>query len=259
MIYVLITMFRVYMAVRTIEVTAEKYNFRATRWGLNKKKSRKRSRRIMIQGVLYSMAMALTWIFIFIHVVVYWTTNSTNFVFMVIILNPMQGLFNFFIYLLPVFRKMLKARSQRKLLLVSSASTRTSTESSCRTNFSEQNMILPCKENSNMNISRPTFPVERLKGNEGGESGEGGEHEKEQINENNHHGRNISKNNRRVSFIDINIEEEKEEEKKEAFDQELQEYIEDEELMNICTEDQNNQDDSYDSDSDHDDNGDDYY
>ena len=70
----------------------------------------------MIQGVLYSVAMLLTWIFTFTHIVILLVSGKLNPVtsWFFIVLNPLQGAFNFLIYLIPVFRKMLKTRRLRK-------------------------------------------------------------------------------------------------------------------------------------------------
>lgn len=113
-IYVAVVMFRVYKKVRSTELVAEKYSFTARFGGIQKKKSRKMSRRIMIHGVLYAAAMILTWIVIFIYLIIYSITKNKDFSFMISVVNPLQGVFNFLIYLTPVFRKMLKKRRQQQ-------------------------------------------------------------------------------------------------------------------------------------------------
>jgi len=109
-------MFRVYRAVRDIEINAEKYSFLAKFKGHNKKKTRKRSRRVMIQGILYSVAMVLTWIFTFITVVIMFISKGSIKVIhsLANAMLPLQGAFNFFIYLMPIFRSMLKKRREGK-------------------------------------------------------------------------------------------------------------------------------------------------
>ena len=83
----------------------------------DKKKTMKRSHRVMIQGVLYSVAMILTWTFTFTRIVILLISSGNGnpvidwFSF---VLNPLQGAFNFLIYLTPVFRKMLKTRRLQK-------------------------------------------------------------------------------------------------------------------------------------------------
>ena len=76
----------------------------------------KRSRRVMIQGVLYSVAMILTWTFTFVFYFIILISGKLNLVigWFVIVLQPLQGAFNFLIYLIPVFRKMLKTRRLKK-------------------------------------------------------------------------------------------------------------------------------------------------
>jgi len=76
-LYVSIVMFLLYRAVRDIEVNAEKYSFVAKFKGHNKKKTRKRSRRVMIQGILYSLAMVLTWGFTFTNIILFLVSNKT--------------------------------------------------------------------------------------------------------------------------------------------------------------------------------------
>jgi len=121
-LYISITMFRVYRTVRNVEVNAEKYSFVASfrAHKLDKKKSRKRSRRVMTQGILYSAAMVLTWGFTFIFAMIVVFTNKINLVMNMIALvfNPLQGAFNFLIYLMPVFRRMLKKHKHQKSLLL---------------------------------------------------------------------------------------------------------------------------------------------
>mmetsp|Transcript_24856 Transcript_24856/g.37145 ORF Transcript_24856/g.37145 Transcript_24856/m.37145 type:complete len:244 (-) Transcript_24856:173-904(-) len=114
-IYVSITMFRVFRKVRDVEVNAMRYSFIALHRGYDKKKTTKISRRVMIQGILYSVAMILTWIFSILSIIVFLTTKQTNQVirYFATIFNPLQGLFNLLIYLMSNFCKMLKECSRR--------------------------------------------------------------------------------------------------------------------------------------------------
>ncbi len=118
-LFVSITMFRVYRTVHEVEVNAEKYSFLAKYRGNDKKKSRKMSRRVMMQGIAYSAVMILLLLFYFIWIVIYFVTNRhVNEVMMYIgiifnTLNPLQGAFNALIYLIPFFRKVLKGRRQK--------------------------------------------------------------------------------------------------------------------------------------------------
>ncbi len=118
-IFVSITMFRVYRTVREAEVNAEKYNFLAKFRGSDKKKSRKMSRRVMIQGIAYSAVMIILWLLIFIEITIYYVTNHhgnevSHYVGIIFVLfNPLQGAFNALIYLIPFFRKLLKDRRRK--------------------------------------------------------------------------------------------------------------------------------------------------
>ena len=110
-------MFVVYRHVRDVERKALKYSFLARLRGKNNKKNMKRSRRVMIQGILYSVTMLLLYIFVFIHVIVAMITKKDIILVLVLIvftITPLQGVFNVTIYLIPVFRKKLKTYRQSK-------------------------------------------------------------------------------------------------------------------------------------------------
>jgi hypothetical protein len=116
-IYVSILMFAVFRFVHRIEVDAEKYSFMA-RFNQNyKNKTRKRSRRVLIQGILYFLASFLIFIWPligFISLVAKQKRSLTVYV-LVAIFTPLQGFFNCLIYLMPVFRKWLKTfRKERE-------------------------------------------------------------------------------------------------------------------------------------------------
>ena len=72
----------------------------------------------MIQGVLYCVAMILTWTFLFISFIIILISKEGKVNPVIdwfwIVLNPLQGAFNCLIYLIPVFRKMLKTRRLQK-------------------------------------------------------------------------------------------------------------------------------------------------
>ncbi len=114
-LFVSITMFRVYTSVRKVEKDALKHSFLSRFREQDKKRTMKRSRRVMIQGILYCAAMILTWIFVFINVITKMATNELHpsLLFLMTILNPLQGVFNFLIYMIPVSRKILKQHRQR--------------------------------------------------------------------------------------------------------------------------------------------------
>ncbi len=111
-IYVSLTMFRVYISVRNVEKDALKHSFLSRFREQDKKRTMKRSRRIMIQGVLYSVAMILSFVLVFITTVIYLLTNNLGPELLIItaVLNPLQGFFNALIYLIPFIRKTMKTR-----------------------------------------------------------------------------------------------------------------------------------------------------
>jgi len=120
-IYVSITMFRVFRKVRDVEVNARRYSFIALHRGYDKKKTTKISRRVMIQGILYSVAMILTWIFNVANIIIFFASsqtaeNSRVIRYFAIIFNPLQGMFNFLIYLMPSARKIMKERRRQSSL-----------------------------------------------------------------------------------------------------------------------------------------------
>ena len=120
-IYVIVSMFVVYRYVRDTEQKASQFNFLARFQGQNSKKTMKRSRRVMIQGVLYSVAMLLLYIFIFFYAIVFMIIKRDPFKLQLIAttISPLQGVFNVLIYIIPAFRKKLKTyRQSTKLLLL---------------------------------------------------------------------------------------------------------------------------------------------
>jgi hypothetical protein len=109
--YVSIVMFIVYKDVRNIEQKALKYSFIARFHDENTKKTRKRSRRVMIQGILYSTTMVLLWLAAAVFMAyakIYERERSVVLSIFWATVIPLQGLFNFFIYLIPFFRHTLK-------------------------------------------------------------------------------------------------------------------------------------------------------
>ena len=98
----------------------QKYNFLARFQAQDKKKTMKRSRRVMIiKGILYSSAMVMLYIsFLFGFIYSNIKNGRGILVFIARLLDstigPLQGLFNMLIYLVPVFRKRLKTYRQRK-------------------------------------------------------------------------------------------------------------------------------------------------
>ena len=108
-------MYAVYKAVRDTERNAQKYSFLAKFQAQNKKRIMKRSRRVMIQGILYSATMVFLYVFGIINITYAFITKKEHLVIQIIfVILPLQGLFNVLIYLVPVFRKKLKAYKLRK-------------------------------------------------------------------------------------------------------------------------------------------------
>jgi hypothetical protein len=107
--YIAATMYMVYRSVSNIEIQAQKYSFAAYR---SQKNDRKRSRRVMLQGVLYSLALFITNIF---SVILMATKEETYVLYVLMsIFWPLQGFFNALIYSIPVFQKMYKKSKEKR-------------------------------------------------------------------------------------------------------------------------------------------------
>ena len=111
-------MYVVYKAIRKIEASAHRYSFIARFNTLEgRRRSMKRSRRVMIQGIMYSVTMLLIFLFGFIHIFYTKITKSDDNIITGlawVTISPLQGVFNLCIYLIPVFKRMSKERSKRK-------------------------------------------------------------------------------------------------------------------------------------------------
>ena len=108
--YVSITMFLVYRKVHHVEKEGLKYSF--ARYSKSKKENMKMSRRVMIQGILYSAALFLTCIsFILIEI-----SEKLSKSYTVEILNsiffPLQGFLNAAIYLIPISQQLIRRRRE---------------------------------------------------------------------------------------------------------------------------------------------------
>jgi len=130
-LYVAIVMYIVYKYVLSLEKTKDKISFTASisvsslsRKSLRRK--REKSRRIMVQGILYSMSMFVTYFptFITVFVAVHLQKLPFGVFFTASILSPLQGFHNCFIYLLPRFvdRKKQKAKRNEKAKSITSIS-----------------------------------------------------------------------------------------------------------------------------------------
>jgi hypothetical protein len=99
----------VYKSVSNIEIQAHKYTFASFRF---QKNDRKRSRRVMIQGILYSLALFLTYTFVI--AILLSTDGSPLAIILSATLWPLQGVFNVLIYSIPVFQRNYKRRKEKR-------------------------------------------------------------------------------------------------------------------------------------------------
>ncbi len=91
-IYVIVVMFLVYKYIRDIEVKAAKYAFIS--FSPTQRAERTRSRKVMIQGVMYAIAMMLVFLPFFVYMVVQTYVIDIQ----VAIFSPLQGIYNVMIY-----------------------------------------------------------------------------------------------------------------------------------------------------------------
>merc|ERR1711971_405919 len=114
-LFVCISMLSVYKAVWDVEDQSFKYSFARFRGQINHYKM---SKRIKIQGILYALALVLTYIFPITYFITRLVTNRTRefpaLVLLTIISYPLQGLFNMLTYLLPVYLKIYQRCKERK-------------------------------------------------------------------------------------------------------------------------------------------------
>lgn len=116
--FVTISMFQTYRAVRCVEKGAAEFTFSRYKQGSNNKNTAdiSMSRRVMVQGVLYSaILLSQNIVFILSYVLpipVLETSFTVN--LMTAIIYPLQGFFNAFTYMIPLFRKMMMERKSRK-------------------------------------------------------------------------------------------------------------------------------------------------
>lgn len=92
--YVVVAMFKVYKSVNCIERRSERYSIvRYTQSNAKKKMNREMSQRVMIQGVLYTLALILIFLFPIIGVIMVVVTGQSNAVVdvLVVIFYPLQG------------------------------------------------------------------------------------------------------------------------------------------------------------------------
>jgi hypothetical protein len=112
--YVSVTMFMVYRSVSKIEIQAHRYSFAIYR---SQRNNRMRSRRVMLQGVLYSLALFCVNIFVLIEML-----DKSNISHTLITLSyafwPLQGFFNALIFSIPKFQKLYKNWKERQIAIL---------------------------------------------------------------------------------------------------------------------------------------------
>jgi hypothetical protein len=115
-VYISITMHMVYKTMSKIETQSFRYSFAAYR---RQKSDMRRSRRVMIQSILYNLALFLTCIFNISNAIVGIFGGGSSYVLNIFAHTfwPLQGFFNALIYAIPKFQKMYEKRKERKLEL----------------------------------------------------------------------------------------------------------------------------------------------
>jgi hypothetical protein len=101
--YISVTMFMVYRSISNIEIQAQKYSIARYR---SQKNDNKRSYRVMLQGVLYNLALFLTWVFPIVLMFRkddFYVSHIITYIFW-----PLQGFFNALIYSIPAFQRIYK-------------------------------------------------------------------------------------------------------------------------------------------------------
>ena len=110
--YVSITMFLVFRAVYNVEKQAEKYTF--AKYTKSNKNTMGMSRRIMIQGILYSAVLFSQCTPFFLIAFVKALNSSYTIEILNAIFFPLQGFLNALIYMIPLFQKLMKKRRESK-------------------------------------------------------------------------------------------------------------------------------------------------
>jgi hypothetical protein len=113
--YICIIMYMVYRSVADIEIQAQKYTFARYR---SQNNDRKRSRRVMLQGLLYSSALILVYLFPILMILMNALSKVDKISYTIYILTysfwPLQGFFNALIYAIPIFQRMYKRQKEKK-------------------------------------------------------------------------------------------------------------------------------------------------
>mmetsp|Transcript_15717 Transcript_15717/g.19959 ORF Transcript_15717/g.19959 Transcript_15717/m.19959 type:complete len:181 (-) Transcript_15717:35-577(-) len=106
----------VYRTVLQLERKLDDHRFSSLSSYQRQHDHRKRSRRVLLQGILYSVALILLIIFPIITTLYWQVTGMSSQVLATLIgiVNPLQGFFNFLVYSIPVFQKCFEKGQQRK-------------------------------------------------------------------------------------------------------------------------------------------------
>lgn len=91
--YVAVVMFQVYKGVNSIERKSERYSFVRYTAATKKKKKMDMSQRVMIQGLLYTLALILIFLFPLIGIIMVLVTGKSVVVvdFLIVTFYPLQG------------------------------------------------------------------------------------------------------------------------------------------------------------------------
>ena len=101
-------MFLVYRAVQSVEREALKYSFAS--YKKSKKNTMNMSRRVMLQGVLYSAVLFILIIVAILAFILSALDTSFSVELLASIIFPSQGFWNVLIYLIPTFKKWIEKR-----------------------------------------------------------------------------------------------------------------------------------------------------
>jgi hypothetical protein len=109
--YISVTMYMVYRSISDIEKQAHRYSFASYTRSHNN--DPKRSRRVMLQGVLYSLGLFITFIFSIVQNF----TGRLSYLLVMLVYTfwPLQGFFNALIYSIPVFQRIYKRWKENRI------------------------------------------------------------------------------------------------------------------------------------------------
>ena len=122
-------MFLVYMAVRKVEKDAMKYTFAS--YTNSKKKKMEISRRVMMQGILYSVTLTSLCLTFILTMAI--SELDTFYILDILgsVIFPMHGFWNCLIYMIPLFRQIIKNRCKSQQNVLGSIQDHQSTSKTC--------------------------------------------------------------------------------------------------------------------------------